>query len=350
MNELKKILEKRKKEGTVNTIMQKQLRGDFKEIQEIPLNKLLENPYQPRIEIKADEVRELANSIKEQGLIQPILVTKAEDGYYIIAGHRRVEAHRLLGKDKIRAYIIKADKNKLASIAIVENLQREDLDLIETALALKRYKEEFNKTLDEIGKEIGKTKGYVSQILNVLNLPEEIIKDIKENKSTKDVTALNWLNSYAKKKFSMLNKPQNPHKIEENEEFKKGKNEIIELYQGFLKYGRGWLKNEIDKRLKALKKQKAPEIKMEIGKRKTKIEINIPLTQEAIEKLKMLIKEFAEEFKVDEIKVKDNKYLKKQKHVKKEEPVREDKKEVGINYETADKAFKEIEDLVKTKQ
>ena len=279
------------------------------EIQEIPLSSLKENPYQPRIEIKPEEIKDLAESIREKGLLQPILVAKADTGYYIVAGHRRVEAHKWLGKEKIKARVIKVNEEDLASLALIENLQREDLDLIETAMALKKYKEEFGKTLEEIGKEIGKTKGYVSQILNVLNLPDEIIKDIKENKSTKDVTALNWLNSYAKKKFSTLNKSANTQEIEENEEFKKGKNEILELYQGFLKYGRGWLKEEIEKRLNSNKKKK-PEIKLEFSKRKTKLEINIPLTEEAKEKLKKLIEEFAKEFNVNDVKVNIGKYFK----------------------------------------
>jgi len=238
-------------------------------ITEIPLDRLLENPYQPRIEIKPDEVKELADSIKEQGLIQPIVVTKAGSGnYYIVGGHRRVEAHRLLGKDKIKAYVIEADPKKLASMSIVENLQREDLDLIETAMAIKRYKEKFGKTLEEIAKEIGKTKGWVSQVLNVLKLPEKITQDIKENKSTKDVTALNWLNSYAKKKFSMLNKSQNPEKSGglEGAISQKWENEIFELYQGFLKNGREWLKKEIENRLKQEEKPK-PKIEFKITKK-----------------------------------------------------------------------------------
>ena len=283
------------------------------EIQEISLSSLKENPYQPRIEIKPEEIKDLANSIREKGLLQPILVAKADTGYYIVAGHRRVEAHKWLGKEKIKARIIKANEEDLASLSLIENLQREDLDLIEIAMALKKYKETFKKTLEEIGREIGKTKGYVSQILNILNLPDEIIKDIKENKSTKDILALNWLNSYVKKKFNMLNKSQNSQEIEENEEFKKGKNEILELYQGFLKYGRGWLKDEIGKRLKSLNRQKNPQIKMEVGKRKTKIEINIPLTQEAINELKAFIEKFAKEFKINDLKLKESKYLKKQK-------------------------------------
>jgi len=314
---------------------------------EIPLNSLRESPYQPRIEIKPEEIKDLANSIKEKGLLQPILVVKADTGYHIVAGHRRVEAHKWLGKDKIKARVIKASDEDLASLSLIENLQRENLDLIETAMALKKYKEEFNKTLEEIGKEIGKTKGYISQILNILNLPEEIIKDIKENKSTKDVTALNWLNSYAKKKFSVLNNSSNPQEIEENGGLEKGKKEIIELYQGFLKYGRGWLKDEIDDRLKSISRRKAPGIKMEISKRKTKLEINVPLTQEAINKLKALIEEFTEEFGIDEVKIKDSKYLKKQRHIKKEEPI-EEKKPKEIDYEAAERDFAELEKLVES--
>jgi len=85
---------------------------------------------------------------------------------------------------------------------------------------------------------------------------------------------------------------------------------------------------------------------MEISKRKTKLEINVPLTQDAIDKLKALIEEFAEEFGIDEIKIKDSKYLKKQKHIKKEEPIKKEKEEaVDIDYEEAEKHFKEMDEL-----
>jgi ParB family chromosome partitioning protein len=351
-NVLEDVLKKAKERGGVaNPIMEKMMKETLQkdEIKEIPLSSLKENPYQPRIEIKPEEIKDLANSIREKGLLQPILVAKADTGYYIVAGHRRVEAHKWLGKDKIKARVIKADEENLASISLIENLQREDLDLIETAMALKKYKEEFDKSYEEIAKEIGKSKSYVVKVISVLNLPKEIINDIKENKSTKDINALNMLNTYVKRiSVHMRTDGEKVQEIGENEEFEKGKNEIIELYQGFLKYGRGWLKEEIDKRLKSLTRQKTPGIKMEVGKRKTKIEINIPLTQEAIDKLKALIEEFAEEFKVDNIKIKDSKYLKKQKHIKKEEPAKEEKEdEVKIDYEAADKAFKEIEDVLK---
>ena len=260
-NFLNEILKRKKENGSANPIMKKMI-NEKNELKEIPLISLKENPYQPRIEIKPEEIKDLANSIKEKGLLQPILVAKADKGYYIVAGHRRTEAYRLLGKEKIKARVIKASEEDLASISLIENLQREDLDLIETAMALKKYKAGFNKTLEEIAKEIGKTKGYVSQILNVLNLPEEIIKDIKENKSTKDVTALNWLNSYAKKKFSVLNKSQNSHKIDISKDTKSQiwENEVFDLYQGFLKNGREWLKKEIEKRLNEAENKSQKEL------------------------------------------------------------------------------------------
>jgi len=279
---------------------------------EIELSKLKENPYQPRIEIKKDEIIELANSIKEKGLLQPIVVKREDEEYIIIAGHRRVEAHKLLGKEKIKARVIEANDENMASLSLIENLQRKDLDIIETAIALKNYKESFNKKLEEIGQEIGKSKGYISQILNILNLPEEILQDIKENKSTKDILALNWINSYAKKKFNRLNISANSQESDDSEEIKKGKNEIIEIYKGFLANGRKWLKREIEKRLKPINKK--TELKAEFGKRKTKLEINVPLTPKIEEKIKKMI----EELKIDDVKIKDNKYLKKEKKEKKE--------------------------------
>jgi ParB family chromosome partitioning protein len=305
------VINQYKQNGTANLQMKQALRGEDKEIATIPLAFLKENPYQPRIEIKPEEIKDLANSIKEKGLLQPILVAKADErNYYIVAGHRRVEAHKWLGKQTIKARVIKADNENLASISLIENLQREDLDLIETAMALKKYKEEFDKSYEEIGKEIGKTKGYISQILSVLNLPNEIIQDIKENKTTKDITSLNKLNSYSKKKFSTLNKLSNNHNIEAKEQLKKVKNEILELYQGFLANGREWLKKEIDSKLKNVSKNKKKDIVVNFGKRKTEIKLNIELNNEEIEVIKNFLKEFSNKKEVN-IDIKENSYLKK---------------------------------------
>ena len=276
-NTISTLLEKQKKSNIITKakqsrleLLNKKLNGAVGTIQEVEISKLKENPYQPRIEINPDEVKDLAESIKQKGLMQPIIVTKTNSGdIYIVAGHRRVEAHKLLGRDKIKAIFIETNPALLAELGIIENLQREDLDLIETAIALKRYKEEFNKSYEEIAKEIGKSKSYVIKILNVLNLPESIIKDIKENKTTKDVTALNYLNSYAKKiGVSMFTDSENAREIGnlKNDNSQKWEKEIFELYKGFLENSREWLKKEIEKRLESKEKQK-PEIEFKVTKK-----------------------------------------------------------------------------------
>ena len=258
------------------------------ELEDISIELLQENPYQPRIEIKSEEVQELANSIQENGLLQPILVARFGKEYYIIAGHRRVEAHKLLGKENIKARIIRnVDDKTLASISLIENLQREDLDIIETAIAIKRYKEEFNKTLDEIGKELGKTKSWISQILSVLSLPQEIIDDIKNNKSTSDVNSLNRINSIAKlKKFSMLNFCPECQGIGDFQ---------VWLYKNFLKNGRDWLRETIDKLKKQTKPKEVKDVEYKFTKNGATIKINKKLSDEDKQLLEDLIKDLLEQ-------------------------------------------------------
>jgi len=274
-SQLKKTLLKKAKEKA----------GLIEKYEEIPINRLEENPYQPRIEIKENEIKELANSIKENGLLQPILVQKKENRYIIISGHRRVKAHQLLGKTTIKAIIITNQKNsELAKKAIIENLQRKDLNVIETAIALKKYKEEFNKTLDEIATEIGKDKGFVSKLLNILNLPNKIIQDVKENKTTKDVRALAMLNTYLnkQKKLGMSNSSIS---LED---------EIFKLYQDFLKNGREWLKKEINKKLQKTKEKELIEIKN--TKKEITIKINKKIDKNKLDNLKKDIEKILKKY------------------------------------------------------
>ena len=291
-NALENVLKKVRETGTANKVMEKMMKEALtkEELKEVPLSGLKENPYQPRIEIKSEEVQELANSIQENGLLQPILVARFGKEYYIIAGHRRVEAHKLLGKENIKARIIRnVDDKTLASISLIENLQREDLDIIETAIAIKRYKEEFNKTLDEIGKELGKTKSWISQILSVLSLPQEIIDDIKNNKSTSDVNSLNRINSIAKlKKFSMLNFCPECQGIGDFQ---------VWLYKNFLKNGRDWLRETIDKLKKQTKPKEVKDVEYKFTKNGATIKINKKLSDEDKQLLEELIKDLLEQIK-----------------------------------------------------
>ena len=261
------------------------------ELEDISIELLQENPYQPRIEIKSEEVQELANSIQENGLLQPILVARFGKEYYIIAGHRRVEAHKLLGKENIKARIIRnVDDKTLASISLIENLQREDLDIIETAIAIKRYKEEFNKTLDEIGKELGKTKSWISRMLSVLSLPQEIIDDIKNNKSTSDVNSLNLINSVSKfdKKFLLRNFCPECQGIGDFQ---------VWLYKNFLKNGRDWLRETIDKLKKQTKPKEVKDVEYKFTKNGATIKINKKLSDEDKKLLEDLIKDLLEQIK-----------------------------------------------------
>jgi len=308
-NTISSLLEKQKKTNIITKAKQsrmemlnKKLNGAVGTIQEVEIDKLKENPYQPRIEINPDEVKDLAESIKQKGLMQPIIVTKTNNGdIYIVAGHRRVEAHKLLGKAKVKAVFIETNSSLLAELGLIENLQREDLTLIETAMALKKYKEEFDKSYEEIGQEIGKSKSYVIKVLNVLNLPESIIKDIKENKSTKDILALNMLNSYAKKiGVNMFTGNGNADEmgVSENTHSQKWESELFELYKNFLKEGRNWLKKEIENRLQERENQiQKPEVEIKVTKKHgvtIKVrKINKEKIDEFEEELKRIIEKYS---------------------------------------------------------
>lgn len=155
---------------------------------EVDLNLLQDNPYQPRRSYNEESIIELAMSIKSEGLLQPITVSKNEIGQFIINyGHRRVRACRKLGVKTIKAIIISHEANKLRTKALIENIQRDDMHSIEIAIsfasALKSGDFESQSELADI---IGKDRSYVSKILKLLTLPETVKKDLIENKSVND--------------------------------------------------------------------------------------------------------------------------------------------------------------------
>lgn len=141
----------------------------------IPLEKLKLNPFQPREKIKEEEIDELSESIKEKGLLQPVIVAKREDFFVLIAGERRVKAVQKLGWEKIPAIVkeIREDKD-LILIALIENLQREDLNPVEKARAYEKLQKEFGLTQEEISKIVGKSRAAVANTLRILKLPEKV--------------------------------------------------------------------------------------------------------------------------------------------------------------------------------
>ncbi len=144
-------------------------------INSIPIKLIKANPYQPRTEIKEEEIEELALSIKEKGLIQPIVVSKNEEGYTLISGERRLRAIKKIGWEKVPAIIkeIKSEE-ELLLIALIENIQREDLNPLEKANAYEKLQREFSLTQEEISKVVGKSRAAIANTLRLLKLPEEV--------------------------------------------------------------------------------------------------------------------------------------------------------------------------------
>ena len=151
-------------------------------ILEIDISKIKPNPYQPRKEFKEESIIELANSIKRHGLLQPVILIKDKDEYILVAGERRLKAVKRLNKDKIKAIVVDYSLNDLREYALIENIQREDLNPIEIAISLKNLIEEHNYTHEELANIISKSRSYVTNLLRILNLPNFVQNKIKENK------------------------------------------------------------------------------------------------------------------------------------------------------------------------
>lgn len=149
---------------------------------EIKIADIVPCAFQPRTEFDRDALESLAQSIKEKGVLQPLLVRKKNDKYEIIAGERRWRAAQLAGLGKVPAIIKNLSDSETLEIALIENLQRENLSAIEEAEGLNRLMNEYEYTQEVIGKVIGKSRSYIANTLRLLSLPEEIKQQVKENK------------------------------------------------------------------------------------------------------------------------------------------------------------------------
>jgi len=150
----------------------------------IPINQIQTSSEQPRFEIKEESLLELAASIKEKGLLQPIIVKRKDRMYEIVAGERRFRASQMVGLTEIPAIIKDVDRREGLEIALIENLLREDLNPIEVAASFEKFIEEFGCTHQELGKKLGLDRSSVSNYIRLLKLPEWIKKLIVEGKLT----------------------------------------------------------------------------------------------------------------------------------------------------------------------
>ncbi|MCD6366357.1 MAG: ParB/RepB/Spo0J family partition protein [Bacteroidales bacterium] len=156
-------------------------------IKEIEIDKISFNPYQPRTEINEDTLKELTSSIKELGIIQPITISKKDgndDTFILISGERRLRAARKAGLKTIPAYIKNAGKQDMMEMALVENIQREDLDAIAIGLGYQRLIEEFKLKQEDLSKRIGKSRSSIANFLRLLKLPAQIQLGLKQKKIT----------------------------------------------------------------------------------------------------------------------------------------------------------------------
>lgn len=152
------------------------------EIKEINLDDIRRNPYQPRKTFDENALKELASSIQEHGVVQPVIVKKSVKGYELIAGERRTRAARMAGLETIPAIIRDFTDQEMMEIALIENIQRENLNPIEEAQAFKNIINETNMTQEQIAIKFGKSRSYVTNLLGLLNLPSSVQKEVEEKK------------------------------------------------------------------------------------------------------------------------------------------------------------------------
>lgn len=157
---------------------------DSESIQEIAITKCRPNPYQPRKTFDADALEELKISILEYGIIQPLIVRKSIKGYEIVAGERRYRAAKEAGLKTVPAIVKEYNDQNMMEIALLENLQREDLSVIEEAIAYKSLIKELSLTQDELSEKLGKSRSHIANTMRLLLLPENVIMYISNGELT----------------------------------------------------------------------------------------------------------------------------------------------------------------------
>lgn len=148
------------------------------QVRDLNVNMIKTNPFQPRKHFDPVQLEELSKSIKEHGLIQPIIVRAADQHFELVAGERRLKAAQSIGMKTIPAIVRNLNDKEIAEIALIENLQREDLDFFEEAEGYKRLIQEFSLTQEEIAKRVGKSQSTVANKMRILKLPESVRNNI----------------------------------------------------------------------------------------------------------------------------------------------------------------------------
>jgi ParB family chromosome partitioning protein len=168
------------------------LRDRKESVFDIEVGKIKNNPYQPRYEMDRESLKELAASVKQHGILQPLIVTKLikdvsrgqEVEYQLVAGHRRLEAAKIAGLPHVPVIVRDSTDQQKLELALVENIQRADLNALERAKAFKQLQDEFDLTHEEIAQKVGKSREFVSNSMRLLNLPEAVQQGLRQGKIT----------------------------------------------------------------------------------------------------------------------------------------------------------------------
>lgn len=172
-------------EATVNETIEVAAEGSLR-IREIAPSQIVANPFQPRRHFAPADLEDLVSSIREHGLLQPLVVTEKGDGTYeLIAGERRLRASRLVGLEKIPVIIREADDRQKLELAIIENVQRADLNAVEEALAYRALMQDFGLTQEAMAQRVGKSRPQIANTLRLLDLSPDILEALKEGKITR---------------------------------------------------------------------------------------------------------------------------------------------------------------------
>ena len=168
---------------TISSSAEESIRGDNFVI-EVDVNQIISNPHQPRLQFDDEKMESLAQSIKVHGIIQPLIVSKKGNQYELVAGERRLQAAQKIGLKKVPVIVREADELQKLELAIVENVQRHDLNPIEEGKAYQKLCEEFEMSQEEVSRKMGKSRSLVANKIRLLSLPVEIQKGLIEGKIT----------------------------------------------------------------------------------------------------------------------------------------------------------------------
>ena len=164
---------------TQNDDQRLQLERD-EQVQNVAIGLIKPNPYQPRKTFDEDQLQDLAKSIQQHGILQPIVIRETIQGYYIVVGERRFRASQIVGLESIPAIVKKLSDEDMMELAIIENLQREDLNAIEEAESYKKLMSDLEITQQEVARRLGKSRPYIANMLRLLHLPTVIMKMVRE--------------------------------------------------------------------------------------------------------------------------------------------------------------------------